>query len=322
MQNRFLSPGSFAEHGMEFYMKLKKVALVGAGAVGAWFISLMQEKMGENFIVLAEGERKERLLETGLKINGREIRLNVKDPQEAGEADLLLIATKYNALGGAARQAKPVVGAHTTVLSLLNGIDSEQVVGETVGEEHVVPSFMRIISARRGQEITFDEQGFNKVIFGEWSGEETPRVLALKELFDAYGVSCRISRDIRSDMWNKYAINIANNMPQAVLGVGYGAYFDSPHVKHIHQKVMDEVFLVAKAENIVITAIPTARNTAVPATRFSTLQDLDAKRPTETEMLLGVFLQIAKKHGIEVPYCEYTYHALKALEEKNEGKLP
>lgn len=58
-----------------------------------------------------------------------------------------------------------------------------------------------------------------------------------------------------------------------------------------------------------------------PEARFSTLQDLDAKRHTEIEMLAGEMISMGKEVGISVPYCEYTYHLIKSLEEKNDGKF-
>ena len=79
-------------------MKIKTVALLGAGAVGAYFIYGMSEKMGENFCVVAEGERKARLEKNGIDINGKNYVLNVKTPKEAAGVDLLLVATKYDGL--------------------------------------------------------------------------------------------------------------------------------------------------------------------------------------------------------------------------------
>ena len=58
-----------------------------------------------------------------------------------------------------------------------------------------------------------------------------------------------------------------------------------------------------------------------PEARFSTLQDLDAKRHTEIEMLAGEMVKMGKEFGIETPYCGYTYHLIKALEERNDGKF-
>ena len=53
--------------------------------------------------------------------------------------------------------------------------------------------------------------------------------------------------------------------------------------------------------------------------RYSTLQDLDAKRHTEIDMFAGVMMRMGKEYGVPTPYCEFTYHVIKALEEKNDG---
>ena len=59
---------------------------------------------------------------------------------------------------------------------------------------------------------------------------------------------------------------------------------------------------------------------AVPPTaRYSTLQDLDAGRHTEIDMFSGALMRMGKELGIPTPYNEFTYHMIKALEEKNDG---
>ena len=75
-------------------MKINKVALLGAGAVGAYFIWGLSEKMGDDFCVVAKGERKERLERDGIIINGKKYSLNVKEPQELTDVDLLLVSKK------------------------------------------------------------------------------------------------------------------------------------------------------------------------------------------------------------------------------------
>ena len=58
-----------------------------------------------------------------------------------------------------------------------------------------------------------------------------------------------------------------------------------------------------------------------PEARFSTLQDLDAGRHTEIDMFSGALIRMGKELGIPTPYNEYTYHMIKALEEKNDGRF-
>ena len=55
--------------------------------------------------------------------------------------------------------------------------------------------------------------------------------------------------------------------------------------------------------------------------KFSTLQDIEAGRHTEIDMFSGALMRMGKELGIPTPYNEYTYHMIKALEEKNAGKF-
>lgn len=303
-------------------MKINKVALLGAGAVGAYFIWGLSEKMGDDFCVVAKGERKERLEKNGIIINGKPYSLNVKEPQELKGVDLLLISSKQDALEGMLDDIKCMVGENTTVISLLNGVTSEEIIGNAIGMEHMLYSVMRIASARIGNEITFNPDITAGVFVGEKGIKEpTERLLAVEEVFKGTEVRYTLMEDIEADMWMKYAGNISQNLPQAILGVGFGAYTDSSHVLHIASALWKEVAKVANAKGVALTEEFQLFVGAKPFARFSTLQDIDAKRHTEIEMFAGEMIRMGKELGIEVPYCEYTYHLIKSLEEKNDGKF-
>ena len=109
-------------------MKLEKVAVIGAGAIGSYFIDGLSEKLGQNLWVIAQGERKERLLKNGIIVNQKKMSLAVKTPEEATGADLIIVAVKYGALQESLPMIEKIVDAHTTVLSPLNGIDSETII--------------------------------------------------------------------------------------------------------------------------------------------------------------------------------------------------
>ena len=303
-------------------MQIKTVALLGAGAVGAYFIWGLSEKMGDNFCVVAKGARKERLEKEGLVINDKPYKLNVKEPSEVKDVDLLLVSSKQDGLKEALEDIKSMVGEKTIVLSLLNGVKSEEIIGNTIGMQHMLYSVMRIASVRKGNEITFSPEITAGVFIGEKDCKEpTERVVAVEELFENAGIHHYFMEDIVLDMWQKYASNVAQNLPQAILGVGFGAYTDSEHVHYIADQLWKEVAKVANAKGIPLSEEFTLFRGVKPVARFSTLQDLDAKRHTEIDMLAGEMIRMGKELGIEVPYCEYTYHLIKALEEKNDGKL-
>ena len=114
---------------------------------------------------------------------------------------------------------------------------------------------------------------------------------------------------------------MSHNLPQAILNVGMGAYADSEHGDFISHKIWEEVAAVAAAKGITITPFPGSGKNTRKNARLSTLQDLDAKRHTEIDMFAGALVRMAKELNVPVPYCEYTFHAIKALEEKNDGKF-
>ena len=204
-------------------MKINKVALLGAGAVGAYFIWGLSEKMGDDFCVVAKGERKQRLEKNGIIINGKQYSLNVKEPQEVKDLDLLLVSSKQDALPDMLDDIKCMVSDNTMVMSLLNGVTSEEIIGSAIGMEHILYSVMRIASVRIGNEITFNPDITAGVFVGEKGiTEKTERVQAVEDLFADSDVRFTFVEDIIRDMWMKYAGNISQNLPQAVLGVGYG----------------------------------------------------------------------------------------------------
>ena len=301
-------------------MKINTVALIGAGAIGAYFIHGMCDVLGEQFCVVADGARAKRLKEKGLLINGKTYHPVIRTPAEAHGADLLLVCTKGYALEGALPAIKEVVADHTQVISLLNGISSEEMIGEVIGKEHLLYSVMFINAEHHGEGITFDPENTIGVNFGEADTPDiTPRMKEIGELFDRTDIHYRFREDIKTDLWKKYAMNICYNLPQAVLDVDYIAYFKSDHVAHIRDMLFEEVKAVGRAEGITVPPLGKTFGKSAPNARFSTLQDLDAKKHTEIDMFLGHLLELANKHGILTPYAEYTYHAIKALEEKNDG---
>lgn len=103
--------------------------------------------------------------------------------------------------------------------------------------------------------------------------------------------------------------------------MGVGCYRDSVHMKAISEGLRSEIEAIAAEKGIEFSKIESsAKGSPVkPSARYSTLQDLDAKRHTEIDMFSGALMRMGKELGIPTPYNEYTYHMIKALEEKNDG---
>ena len=302
-------------------MKINTVAIIGAGAVGAYFIAGLTERLGDRLMVIAEGTRAERLAREGIIVNDRQIALNVRTPEEAGKVDLVIVSVKYGALQEILPMIEALTGEHTTVMSVLNGVDSEEIIAKRIGEEHMIYSVMKIAS-RRTEQIRYNPDITLGVFFGEKDGVLSERILAIRDLFEGTPVNYHIRENIMQEIWYKYALNVSRNIPQAILCCGYGAYTLSEHVAAISDRMREEVVRVAAAKGIDISDPdnPAGKNLELPAdARFSTLQDLDAKRPTEIDMFCGTMVRLGRELGVETPFNEFALYAVKALEEKNQG---
>ena len=137
-------------------MEIKKVALLGAGAVGSYVIWGLCGLEGVRLGLVAEGARAERLASNGCKINGQIFRPEVWTPEEAQGADLLIVALKYGALSGALPAIKTAACTHTTVMSLMNGVDSEDIIATQVDKSQIVYSLIKVASHGEDGGYVFD----------------------------------------------------------------------------------------------------------------------------------------------------------------------
>ena len=306
-------------------MDIKKVAVLGAGAVGSYVIWGLSNNKNITLGVVADGERNERLKNQGLMINGTKYTPQVWTPEEAHNVDLLIVSLKYGSLRGALKDIQTIVGENTTVMSLMNGVDSEEIIAEKIDKSHILYSFIKVASQKKEDGYHFDPETTIGIIFGELTAPyDSDRIRAIEELFKDTGIHFRATEYAREEMWSKFRLNVCNNLPQAILGAGVGCYRDSVHMKAISDGLKRELEMVAKAKGIDMskTGSSSGRGSVVPPTaRYSTLQDLDAGRHTEIDMFSGALVRMGKELGIPMPYNEYTYHMIKALEEKNDGKF-
>ena len=305
-------------------MEIKTVAVLGAGAVGSYVIWGLSRRKDIRLGVIAEGERAERM-KKGCLINGTVYHPEVWTPQDARETDLLIVALKYGALPAALEGIRMITGENTTVMSLMNGVDSEELISEKIGASHVLHSLIKIASHKEENGYYFNPETTIGIIFGELTAPyQSERVQAVESLFKDTGLHYRVTEHIREEIWSKFRLNVCNNLPQAILGAGVGCYQDSVHMKQISGGLRRELEAVAAAKGIDISQADSSSShgSAVPpSARYSTLQDLDAGRHTEIDMFSGALVRMGRELGIPTTYNEYTYHMIKALEEKNDGKF-
>lgn len=306
--------------------KVKSAALLGAGAVGSYIISGLCTCPALHFSVIAKGARAERLRLNGCQINDTVYHPEIQSPEEAHGVDFLIVALKYGALREALPDIQAIADEHTTVMSLMNGVDSEEIIASAIGESHMLYSVIKVASAyHEGHGYCFNPEKTVGIIYGEAEAPyDSARVQAVQALFEEAGLHARATDCIREEMWSKFRLNVCNNLPQAILGAGVGCYRDSMHMKAISDGLRKELEEIAAAKGIDMSRLGelSKHGCAVPpGTRYSTLQDLDAGRHTEIDMFSGALMRMGEELGIPTPFNAYTFHMIKALEEKQDGKF-
>ena len=147
--------------------EIKNVAVLGVGAMGAYFAASFFDTPGFSTVLVAKGERLERLRQAGLLINGKPYFIPAIHPDQAvAAADLIIVGLKHHHLADALPDLKQLVGPSTTILSIMNGLESEEIIGSFYGIDKVLYTISVGIDALRvGNQITYTKPG--KHIFGE-----------------------------------------------------------------------------------------------------------------------------------------------------------
>lgn len=300
---------------------IRKVLLVGAGAIGGAVAKRLYDWDPACLKVLAGGERARRYRENGLVINGRRYDFQVADPDSPdGPADLILVAVKFYDLDEAIRNMRLHVGSETIILSLMNGISSEEMLGKALGMEKILYGLVISIDGNRDQnEIRFTSYG--TIVFGEaantiWSD----KVQAVARLFDKAGIVYRVPEDMMHALWYKYMINIGINQGSVALMAPYGVFQDVPDAEAVVESAMLEVIRIANHRGIGLGVSDLVAWRSVlagmnPGSRTSMLDDLLCGRRTEVEMLSGTLVRLGRDYGIETPVNELLYHLIRAREQ-------
>ena len=299
---------------------MKNVYLVGLGAIGASFGSRFVASQQSNFKVLVDAQRYERMEGQPIMVNGEGILFEYAIPTDSmPKADLIILATKYNQLREVLELIEPVVGHNTQILSLLNGITTEEIIASKYGWNRTVYGICFGIDAvRENGEIRYGNIG--RIVFGEAeNSEKTERIMAIEETFKNNNVPYEIPDDFLRIMWRKFMINCGSNLTSAILLAPYGVYQEIPEAQSLMIDVMKEVMKIANAKGVAlgqsdINGYMELLPTFDPAGKSSTHQDMEANRKTEVELFAGVVCNLGDEMGIDTPLHDMMYKMIITME--------
>ena len=299
--------------------EIKKTAIIGMGALGMLYASQISSAFGPDSVYfLADQKRIGRYQKMTFTINGTPWSFPMKAPENACPADLIIIAVKYNALPSALDIMASSVGPDTTIVSVMNGIDSEAIAGKRYGDEKVLYCIAQGMDAMKfGTDLTYTRSG--ELCLGTRMKGQENRLDALTRYFDSARISYRTESDILKRLWGKFMLNVGINQTC----MAYEANYSQALTPGTHYDTligaMREVILLAQKEGIALTEgdleayielLKTLSPEGVPSMR----QDGIAHRPSEVEMFSGTVRRLAAKHGLSVPVNDMLYDRIKDME--------
>lgn len=296
---------------------MQTVDIVGLGALGVMYADFFTKKLGkENVRILADKERIDRYKNDRITFNGEICDFQYCDAaKESRPSELMLFAVKYGALETAMEENAHLVGENTILLSVLNGIRSEEDLGRRFGREKVVHCIAQKMAAMKEGNAAFCTNK-GELAIGILDGGREENLAAVKAFFDRTGFAYSCPEDMRHAMWGKLLCNVGVNQTVSLFEGTYRSVQQEGEAREMMKAAMRETILVANAEGVNLTEKDLADWVTVidglnPNGEPSMRQDSKAGRKTEVALFAGTICELGKKHGIATPVNGYFLENLR-----------
>jgi 2-dehydropantoate 2-reductase len=288
---------------------MMKTLIVGAGATGGFFGTHLI-RAGRDVTFLVRPPRAEQLRE-GLRVYGPgydemvPVRA-ITAEQLDGTYDLILLMTKAWSLEEAMEDIAPAVGPGTTIVPLLNGLAHLERVNDRFGRATVLGGIVRVVSTLAPDGAVFQLKPGATLVFGEQDRQRTDRVERIRQELTVPGYDLVLSEDVLAAMWHKWAFIATGGTTTCLLRGTIGHILATPGGEQFIHAVIAETERVAAAAGYPVSDIAHAAALEMftePGSVFtsSLYRDLTTGFRHEGEHLLGEFVAVAERLGVEVP---------------------
>lgn len=325
-----------------------KICIVGAGAIGG-YLGAKLALAGEDVTLIARGSHLEVMQKKGLKLimadGSSQIAvpsLVTSDITEAGPQDVVILAVKAQSLGAIASSLPSLYNDHTMVVTAQNGVpwwyfrkhggeyegtriqsvDPEGIIETHIGASRVIGCVVypaaEIVEPGVIQHIEGD-----RFTLGEIDSSKSDRIQLLAQSLKQAGFKAPIRNQIRTEIWVKLWGNVAFNPISALTGATLEQIAQYPLTRELARQIMVEVQAISEKLGINFgISLEQRINGAekVGAHKTSMLQDIEAKRPTEIDAIVGAVIELGKLTQIPTPHIDAIYASVKLLETVSQAK--
>jgi 2-dehydropantoate 2-reductase len=301
---------------------VERVCVVGAGVIGSLYAAHLA-RVAEVSVLTRREEHARALTEQGLRVSGKSDFVAsvhaTADVDTLPDFDLGILATKATELEAAAARLEGRF-PEATLMTVQNGLGAEEIV-RRFGDWSLLSAVTFMSGTRHGDahvEYVLDTETW----LGSYETTPLETAEAAAGLLVRSGLKALALPDVRPAQWSKLIFNATVNGVAALTGLPHDAHFaerDEPwHLGHLVHGLVEEGRQVAVAAGVALLDDPWEMN--VLATRRgsahypSMLEDVEARRPTELELINGSLVSEARRTGIEAPLQEAIYALVGAKE--------
>ncbi len=325
-----------------------KFVIAGAGAIGA-YLGARMARAGLDVSLFARGPHLRAMQENGVQVESAEGNFQarprvVASLEEAGQADVVVLAVKAQGLPALARQLAPVLGPETAVVSTQNGVpwwffqsgggplagtrlervDPGGVISAAIEPRRVVGSIVYFASEIVRPGVVLHTEG-DRISLGEPNGSRSERCRQIAKAMIAAGLRCPITARIRHEIWVKLMGNVAFNPTSVLTRATLAQITSDAEVSELAREMMRETEAVARAlgfELPISIEQRMAGAAAVGAHKTSMLQDFEAGRPMELEAIVGAVVELGERLNIPMPHTKTVYGCAQLLAESRAQSAP
>ena len=298
-----------------------RVAMMGSGGIGGYFGGRLAAN-GCDVTFIARGRHLEAIRDQGLRINSRDIGdavihpANTTDnPSDVGIVDYVIIGVKLWDTADAGQAILPMVGPKTTVLSLQNGVECDDILARIVGADRLIGGMAQIASSIDEPGIIKHIGTMQRVVIGEPGGGSSSRVATLNTALEVAGVVAEISPDIERTIWEKFVFLVGLSATTCLMRTTIGPIRQDPDHREMLLNIMRETVAVGRAKGVALPENFAEDRLAfvdgLPQDMTSSMHhDLERGNPLEAAWLSGAVARFGRDLGISTPVNQAVYATL------------
>jgi len=298
-----------------------RIAVIGTGGIGGPYGAALT-KAGADVTFVARGTHLAAMRENGLRVEGDRGETHIRPAQATddiasiGTVDFVLSCVKLWDVEEGAEQIRPIVGPHTAVIPLQNGIDAAERMIRILGDKPVMGGMAFVTGTIVAPGVVRQTGTYQQMTFGEFDGRVSERGQRLRDLCEAAGFEGVLSTDIMVPVWQKFLLLVPLSGLNALTRLPLGKWREDPDLVNLYEAALRETVAVGLAEGVRLPPDSADKTLAMmrsmPSHHTTSMgNDLLRGNRLELPWFAGKVVELGRRHGIPTPVNGFIYAALK-----------